>query len=227
MIRLPDSEEVQGEKISVEEIKNLYTLLRDRIESRLNEFSQIRETGREEDIFTELIFCILTPQSKAESCWSCVESLIKKKLHLAGTKEQIVKELNRARFKNRKAEHIVEARKKFLLNGKLNINSRMAEFRNAQDARNWLVRNVKGIGYKEASHFLRNIGLGEELAILDRHILKNLKQLGLIDELPSSLSRKKYFEIEARMKEFAKSVDIPISHLDLVFWYRETGEIFK
>jgi len=90
-----------------------------------------------------------------------------------------------------------------------------------------LVKSIKGIGYKEASHFLRNIGLGEDLAILDRHILKNLKLLGVIEKIPKSLSRKKYFEIEGKMYEFAKEIQIPIGCLDLLLWYKQTGEIFK
>ncbi len=109
----------------------------------------------------------------------------------------------------------------------MNIKSQITQFKNTQEAREWLVNGVKGIGYKEASHFLRNIGFGEELAILDRHILRNLKELGVIHEIPLSLSKKKYFEIEKKMKEFSRSVNIPMSHLDLVFWYKETGEIFK
>jgi len=89
------------------------------------------------------------------------------------------------------------------------------------------VQNVKGIGYKEASHFLRNIGFEQNLAILDRHIVRNLQFVGVIKEIPGSLSKGRYFEIEKRMMEFSKAVQIPMSHLDLVLWYKETGEIFK
>ena len=84
-----------------------------------------------------------------------------------------------------------------------------------------------GLGYKEASHFLRNIGLGEDLAILDRHILKNLVLLGVIDEVPSSLSRKTYLDIERRMTEFSKRLGINMGQLDLLLWYKEAGEVFK
>lgn len=83
------------------------------------------------------------------------------------------------------------------------------------------------MGYKEASHFLRNIGLADDLAILDRHILKNLKIFGIIEEIPKSLSKKKYLEIEEKMRNLANEVNIPLSHLDLLFWSKETGEIFK
>jgi len=83
------------------------------------------------------------------------------------------------------------------------------------------------MGYKEASHFLRNIGLGKDMAILDRHILKNLKAFGVINDIPRALSRKKYLEIEEKMRKFSHEIGIPISHLDLLFWSRQTGEIFK
>jgi N-glycosylase/DNA lyase len=94
--------------------------------------------------------------------------------------------------------------------------------------RDWLVENIKGYGYKEASHFLRNIGLGRDIAILDRHILKNLKRYGVISKIPDSVgSRKVYLDIEERMRRFSKRSGIPMDALDLVFWSMQTGFIFK
>jgi len=103
----------------------------------------------------------------------------------------------------------------------------LAGFSDASAAREWLVANIKGLGYKEASHFLRNIGLGGDLAILDRHILKNLALLGVIDEVPASPGRKMYLEIEKKMTRFSNEVNIPMAHLDLLLWYKEAGEVFK
>ena len=211
----------------IKTLKTTYTEIFNKIKSRLAEFKQLFQKGTEEDIFAELVFCILTPQSKAQSCWEGVENLKNKNLLFKGSPREIAKVINKARFKNKKAEYIIEARKKFLSGGKLNIKSQIGQFKNAQETREWLVNGVKGIGYKEASHFLRNIGFGEEIAILDRHILRNLKELGVIHQIPLSLSKRQYFEIEKRMKEFSGSVNIPMSHLDLVFWYKETGGIFK
>ncbi len=211
----------------LEGIKKIYFSVQNKIVSRLNEFKQVWETGKEEEIFHELIFCILTPQSKAKFCWQTVENLLRKNLLLKGSKEQIAKELNMVRFRYKKAEYIIEARKQFLINDKITIKSKIHCFKNPHEARAWLVRSIKGIGFKEASHFLRNIGFAENLAILDRHILKNLKILGVIEEVPNSLSRLKYFQIEEKMKELAEKINIPLSHLDLLMWYKETGEIFK
>lgn len=64
--------------------------------------------------------------------------------------------------------------------------------------------NIKGLGCKEASHFLRNIGLGNDMAILDIHILGNLKRYKVIEEIPSSISRKNYLNIEDKMRKFCK-----------------------
>ena len=107
------------------------------------------------------------------------------------------------------------------------LRATLAEFADAAAAREWLVENVKGLGYKEASHFLRNIGLGENLAILDRHILKNLALLGVIKEVPTSLTKRIYLEIERKMIAFSKEANIPMGHLDLLLWYKEAGEVFK
>ena len=130
-------------------------------------------------------------------------------------------------YLDKKAEYIIYARKKFYLNGKITIKSKISIFDIPENARYWLVKNVKGIGYKEASHFLRNIGYTEKLAILDRHIMKNLKFFGIISNIPDSFSKSKYIQIEEKMKKFAEEINIPISHLDLLLWYKETGEIFK
>jgi len=211
----------------IDELKAIQISIQDEIESRLAEFDRIRKIGDDKAIFAELVFCILTPQSKARVCWAAVENLLDKNLLLKGESDQILGELHGVRFKYKKSEYVVEARDKLSIDGKIAIKSRISRFSDVCDAREWLVRNVKGIGYKEASHFLRNIGFGENLAILDRHILKNLRSLGVIEEIPDSLSRRRYLEIEMGMMEFADRVKIPMSHLDLVMWYNEAGEVFK
>jgi N-glycosylase/DNA lyase len=112
-------------------------------------------------------------------------------------------------------------------NGKLSIKKKLLEKGTPHEMREWLVSNLKGIGYKEASHFLRNIGFGKDIAILDRHILKNLKKHGVIREVPKTLTPKKYKEIENQMRDFSRKVRIPIEDMDLLFWSEETGEVFK
>ncbi len=212
---------------AIQEVRRIYCARKVEIVARLDEFNCIWETGNEETIFAELIFCLLTPQSKAKSCWAAVQRLIEKKLMLVRDKDQLAEELNGVRFKYKKAQYIVEASRQFSADGGVSIKPRIRQFSDVCDMREWLVRNVKGMGYKEASHFLRNIGFGEEIAILDRHILKNLRWLGVIGKIPTHLTKARYFDIESKMAGLAIWVDIPMHHLDLVLWCKETGEIFK
>jgi len=88
------------------------------------------------------------------------------------------------------------------------------------------VKNVLGMGYKESSHFLRNIGK-RDLAIIDRHILKGLLRCGVLKSLPKTLSRKTYLEIEKQFQKFSEEINIPMDELDLLFWSMVTGEILK
>jgi len=210
-----------------EQIKKIYLEREDEIISRLKEFDEIWKNGNEEKIFAELAFCILTPQSKAKVCWLTIENIINKNLLLNGNKKQFLKELSGIRFNDRKADYIIEARKKFLTDEKLSIKAIIEEFEDVYQTRQWLVKNIKGIAYKESSHFLRNIGFSEHIVILDRHILKNLVLMRVIDKIPKSLSKKQYLKIENKMKGFAEKINIPLNHLDFVLWSKETGEIFK
>lgn len=195
------------------------------IRNRLQEF---REVFNQDDqrIFAELAFCLCTPQSKATSAWSAITSLVKNGYLYSGSENLIKPFLNAVRFGENKSKYIVEARKIFTVNGKLQIKSKLQLADHAK-LREWLAENVKGFGMKEASHFLRNIGLGEDLAILDVHILKNLQDYGVIDEIPEVLTKKTYLEIESKMKKFSEQIGIPFAELDLLLWSEETGMIFK
>ncbi len=213
--------------LPVDEIKEIYKTIHEDIRKQISNFRKIWENGKDEELFTELAFCILTPQSKARSGWRAICNLKDKKLLFNGRYDEVNRELNLVRFKNKKTEYLLNARRKFLTNGNASIRELLNRFDRVNDKRDWLVKEIKGYGYKEASHFLRNIGFGQEITILDRHILKNLKLLNVIDKVPESITRNKYIEIEEKMKTFAKEIGIPVDHLDFVLWYKEAGEVFK
>lgn len=211
----------------VQELKGIYTHKREEIRLRLEEFKGIWRTGTEKEIFAELAFCILTPMARGKMCCVAVENMVRSGVLFTGDSTQIARELIGARFINKKSAYIVEAREKFLQAGTVSLKFIISSMNDSHNAREWLARNVKGIGYKEASHFLRNIGFEQNLAILDRHILKNLKSFGVIEDIPGSLTKRQYFDIEKRMLEFSKAIHIPMSYLDFVMWYKETGAILK
>jgi len=203
-----------------------YYRKKDEIQKRLSDFKEVLN-GSDERVFAELAFCLCTPQSKATTCWEVVLSLMRNRLLFEGSEGQIRSFLNAIRFGDNKARYIVNARSLFTKNGSMRVKERVLSPDDPFSLREWLVKNVLGMGMKEASHFLRNIGLGSNLAILDRHILKNLKKYGVIEEVPKSMTKKTYLDIENKMRDFSNKIGIPMDELDLLFWSEETGMVFK
>lgn len=210
---------------SFEPTAELYKSIKPEIIKRLKLFSDSFKKMNNDDLFAELSFCTLTPQSKAKSCWKCIESLRGSELLYKGCVEELRSNMKGVRFHNNKSSYIVHNRdlinqmdfKKFILESSDDIIS----------LRQWLVANIKGYSFKEAGHFLRNIGFGSEIAILDRHILRNLVVFGVIDDIPKTIGVKTYLEIEKKMILFSREIKIQMDHLDILFWYKQTGEIFK
>lgn len=212
----------------IDQLKDLYKSRKDEIEGRIVEFQNILNQS-DERIFAELSFCICTPQSKATVCWNAINSLMKNRLLYIGDEKKIRPFLNAIRFGETKARRIVEAREIFSENEGLDIKKNILSFNDAYQLRDWLVKNVKGLGLKESGHFIRNVGFDykNQLAILDRHILKNLEEFGIIREIPKCLTTKKYLDIEEKMKNFAKGIGLTLYELDLLLWSKETGKVFK
>lgn len=204
-------------------LKSDYKKKKQAIKSRLQDFKKILN---DKGIFAELCFCILTPQSKAVRCDEAIKNLKSSGLLTSGSERAVGAKLKGlARFHNKKAAYLISARNVFF--GKKGKGDRPLRDLSPFPLRNWLADNVKGLGYKEASHFLRNIGRGKNMAILDTHILKNLIKFGVIEKVPSSLGRGPYLKIEEQMRTFAEKINIPLEELDLLFWSNQTGYIFR
>ncbi len=211
----------------VESIRRELASKEDAIRARLADF---REAGRQSDeaLFGELCFCLLAIQTKARGADAALREIVRSQVLWKGDAREIAAMLRqRVRFHNHKATYIVAARGRFFGEGRASLRAALNQFTSSGEARMWLVAEVDGLGLKEASHFLRNIGRGEDLAILDRHVLRNLVLHGVIGRMPRSVTPRRYLEIESRMARFAESLGISVGVLDLIFWSRETGEIFK
>ncbi|MEA2081292.1 MAG: N-glycosylase/DNA lyase [Elusimicrobiota bacterium] len=204
------------------ELKAFWKTSRKELLKALENFRKAGESGNGEKIFSEMVYCLLTPQSKALLCWEAVKKLRKKNLFFSGSASRVKPCLRGVRFPNNKSAYITEARKTFPV-----VIKKLETEKSIFNLRAFLVKNIKGYGFKEASHFLRNIGKGEKLAILDRHILRNLKDFGVIKEIPAAVSTKLYLEIEKKFMLFAEYLKIPPAELDLLLWYKEAGRIFK
>ena len=199
------------------QILNSYNSKKYEIKNRLNEFKNLLE----EQQFKEFLFCLLTPQSNAQRCWLAVEELSK----LSALSENSIKQIlsTKTRFHHTKTKRILEANETWKkIQPLLNANSK-----NKFELRNQIAEIVNGYGLKEASHFLRNIGHSEnQIAILDRHILKNLYKLNIVKQQKIK-SKKDYLEIEKLYLNFSSSLKIPSDELDFLWWSQENGEIFK
>lgn len=186
---------------------------------RAEEFRAFRKASRE-DIFGELCFCLLTANTSAEMGVRTQE-LIGTEGFLNLSERELRDALKEAkyRFYNLRSSFIVSSRW---------ILDELPSLINSQDpfsARDYLVENIKGIGYKEASHFLRNVGTFN-FAILDKHILRMLK--GDNPELQlRATSRKHYLSAEELVIDIAGRIGLEPGILDLYMWKLATGKLIK
>jgi len=181
------------------------------ISSRLKEFENVLD----EELFSELCFCLMTANFKADRCIE-LQKLIGEGFH-DWKREKLASFLKEKghRFWPQRAERIVLARE----------HKRELERVRSEGDRDWLVENVKGLGMKEASHFLRNVGFGD-VAIIDFHIVDLLVDEGIL-ERPKGMNTRRYLEIEDLLREIAKRVGMSLGELDLYLWYLETGKVLK
>ncbi|MEW6222142.1 MAG: N-glycosylase/DNA lyase [Candidatus Hadarchaeota archaeon] len=185
------------------------------------DFRPFLDVEYDSGIFSELCFCILTANSTAKRG---IE--IQRRLGDDGfsqlSLERLTNELKLAghRFPNTRSKFIVEARKFS------NIMGTLTNFNNTIEARDWLARNVKGLGWKEASHFLRNTG-HEDVAILDRHVLSVMEDHGMIKKCSRALTRSRYMEAEKRLEPISRKFSISPAELDLYLWHMKTEKVLK
>jgi len=185
----------------------------------LREFKEIGN-GSNNEIFEELCFCILTANFNAERSMKIQMEIGDEFLTIS--KSHLAKKLRALghRFPNRRARYIFDARRH-----KNILKDIVKTFNDDNELRGWLVKNVKGIGYKEASHFLRNIGY-TSYAIIDFHIIDVLTKHEIIEK-PNVLTKRKYLEIEDVLRKIARKSNLNLAELDLYLWYMETGKILK
>lgn len=202
----------------IKEIQSLKKSKRERlVKNRIRDFKNLDKNSSDE-LFKEMCFCILTANFNAEKSIKIQDEI--GSCFLIDSEEELAKKLRNLghRYPKTRAKYIFESRKcKDLLKEILLLNDK--------EMRDWLVDNVKGLGYKEASHFLRNIGFGD-VAIVDFHIIDLLVRYNFIEK-PKTLTKRKYLEIENILRNIARKTDLTLAELDLYLWSIETGKILK
>jgi N-glycosylase/DNA lyase len=213
--------------VTLEKILETHSTRGGEIRARLAEFSAIWQYGTDEKLWEEMVFCFFTGGCSARMGLRSVEAV--RPLLMDGTHEELMNALvGRHRYPRARAGYITASRE-FLQNDcQMKLRDKLESFTDRLERRDWLVKEkgIKGLGYKEASHFLRNIGF-KGYAILDKHILRSLAELEIIENPQPPNTRAKYLMVENKLKEFADRLKIDFEEMDLVLWSLKTGEILK
>lgn len=183
--------------------------------------------GSDERLWEELVFCIFTAGASARMGLRSIEAV--RALLSEGTHEELARALNsRHRYPNSRSGYIVVTRDYLREHCGMRLRERLESFTDPLARRDWLARErrIKGLGYKEASHYLRNIGF-RGYAILDKHILRSLFELGVLESPQPPTTRARYLVIEEALRRFAAHLRIDFDELDLTLWSLKTGEILK
>ncbi|KAB2834252.1 MAG: DNA lyase [Candidatus Dadabacteria bacterium] len=210
-----------------EKLRVSYGEKRGIIRARLDEFRQIYCDADDGRIFEELAFCICTAGASAKMGLRSIDAL--RDILLEGNLRKFRKRLEGVhRFPNYRPAYIIHTREYLRREHGLRLRELIESFHDPLERRDFFARNkdIKGIGYKESSHFLRNIGY-EGYAILDKHILNTLSELGVIASPKPPGTRDRYIEIEDSLRHFADEIGIPMDELDLLLWSEKTGEVLK
>lgn len=215
----------QGIKKLVATIRKLQANDRVRkvVEERMKEFRTVHEMDSFK-WYEELVYCLLTAFGSALMGQKCVNALCCDNILIEGTEDEIRACLVETghRFPNKRAEFVYATQRLAPT-----IKETIQGFEDSKKAREWLVKNIKGFGWKEASHYLRNVGYFD-LAIIDRHIMNNLREYQIIEIEPTKgLTKKKYLAVEKILDLVADEVGLQLGEMDLYMWYRKTGKVLK
>ena len=197
------------------------------IKERLKDFEEVYKKGDDIDIFLELVFCIFTAGASARMGLRCVD-VIKDMVMKASQEELLEKLRGKHLYPDARAGYIVHTRKYLIDSINFKLKEKINSFKDSFERRDFFAANpgIKGLGYKEGSHFLRNIGF-KGYAILDKHIIRSLCEFGYLDNPKPPSTKKKYLLIEEILKQFAIDIGVDFDELDVLLWSRKTGEILK
>jgi len=212
--------------VTVDDLKKHYRERKPEIQARLSEFRELYFKG-DLEIFKELCFCILTANTSAKMGITCIEAAGDD--ILTADLESLRGVLcGRYRFWKIRPAYIIHTRDYLMRETGFRIKDRIDSLTDFNERRDFFAANpgIKGIGYKEASHFLRNIGFSG-YAILDKHIVNLLFDIGVLPDPKKPANKKQYLATEDKMRDFSKDIKIGMDELDLALWSYKTGAVLK
>ena len=217
----------EKQPVNLEAIRKAHADRREEIRGRLAEFENVWNRGTDADLWEEMVFCFFTGGCSAKMGMRSISAV---RTLLADWKQpDLAQALTGVhRYPNARSRYIVASRTFLNEHCGMNLRNKLQGFDCHFERRDWLVKEkgIKGLGYKEASHYLRNIGF-TGYAILDKHVLRCLHELKIINEPKPPNTRSRYLRVEEKLKQLAASAGIDFDELDLVLWSMKTGEILK
>lgn len=200
---------------------------RKEIRQRLREFAHIGRHGTDVNLLEEMVFCFFTGGCSAKMGLSALEAV--RPILMTADQPELAKALvGHHRYPNARSKYIAYSRDCLQRDYGLRLRKKLGTFECRLARRDWLVneKGIKGLGYKEASHYLRNIGY-KGYAILDKHVLNCLAELHIIDDPKPPNTRSKYLTIEEKLAQLCSMTGIDFDEIDLVLWSMKTGVILK
>jgi N-glycosylase/DNA lyase len=212
--------------LTLDRLYRSYEERRETIRQRLEEFDAVGREGSDSRFFEELAFCIFAAGTSARQGMQCVEKV--RPILFTGDREDLREAVRGQRFYNVRSGFLYQTREYLNETCGLQLARRLNALPDSEERRDFLAlnSNIAGIGMKEASHFLRNVGY-KGYAILDKHILRGLHELGVLDAPSPPGHPRRYREIEDRLHAFSRQAGIGPDELDLLLWSERTGEILK
>ncbi len=217
----------ESHPVTIEKVRETHSARGAEIRRKLAEFGAIWQHGSNEKLWEEMVFCFFTGGCSAKMGLRSIEAV--RPILITGDHEELMNALVGVhRYPRARAGYIVASREFLQEHCELDLREKLLSFDDDLARRDWLVKEkrIKGLGYKEASHYLRNIGF-KGYAILDKHILRSLAELGYIADPTPPSTRTKYLATENKLKELAANLKIDFDEMDLVLWSLKTGEILK
>ncbi len=215
------------EILTIERVIEAHNERRDEIKRRLSEFDTIWKEGTDAKLWEEMVFCFFTGGCSAKMGLRSIDAV--RPFLGKGSQPEIARALTGVhRYPNARARYVFASRSFLQEHCNLELRKKLESFECKLERRDWLVREkgIKGLGYKEASHFLRNIGL-KGYAILDKHVLKCLAELKIIESPKPPNTRSAYLRVEDKLRDLTNRTNIDFDEMDLVLWSMKTGQILK
>lgn len=217
----------RAEPITIANIKRTHLERRTEIRERLAEFAAIGTRGDDRELWAEMVYCFFTGGCSARMGLNALDAV--RPVLMTGDQAELSGRLSGVhRYPNARARYIVASREFLREHCGMRLRNKLHSFDCRLERRDWLVREkgIKGLGYKEASHYLRNIGF-KGYAILDKHVLNCLTELKIIDDAKPPNTRSKYLIVENKLRTLTKGLKIDFDEVDLVLWSMKTGIVLK